>query len=134
MSRNILKISDAASIAIHAMVLLAQNKDQILSLKEISQKFGVSANHLSKIMQRLHKAGLILSIKGRNGGFKLINEPNEINFMQIYEIFDGTLTENNCLLTHVGCKSNCIFGDLINSINAQVKEKFNKTFLSEFVK
>jgi len=130
---SLLKISEAASIALHAMIELAKNQDKLVSVKEISAKFNVSANHLSKIMQRLNKAGFIESIKGFNGGFRLSLSPNEINFLQIYELFDGKIKDSNCILADNKCGKNCIFGDLVSSINNQVKEKFVKTKLSDFV-
>ena len=63
MTRNILKISEAAAIALHAMVVLAKNPDKLVSVKDISATLDISSNHLSKVMQRLNKAGLINSIK-----------------------------------------------------------------------
>lgn len=134
MSNNILKISEAASIALHAMIELAQNQDKLISVKEISAKFDVSSNHLSKVMQRLNKAGLIASIKGFNGGFKLTVKPEEVTFLEIYELFDGKLRTTNCILQKHDCGDKCIFGDLIFSINNQVRERFERTKLSDFIK
>lgn len=135
MSESILKISDAASLGLHAMIILAQNKDKLISVKEIAESLNVSANHLSKVMQRLNKAGYIDSVKGYNGGFKLIINPKYLTFLEIYELFDGKLKDTACLLAHNNeCKGECILGDLIVSINKQVKEKFQKTKLSDFVK
>lgn len=132
MSNSILKISEAASIALHAMIMLTQNQNRLVSVKEIATKVDISANHLSKVMQRLNKAGFIDSIKGYNGGFKLLIKPEKINFLEIYELFDGKLKTTKCLLAHNECKENCIFGDLISSVNKQVKEKFENTKLSDF--
>lgn len=134
MGGSILKISEAASIGLHAMIELAKNSDKLTSVKEIASKLDVSANHLSKVMQRLTKAGLVESIKGFNGGFRLSQSPEEITFLEIYEIFDGKLRGSNCLLSQKDCGENCIFGDLVLSINIQVKEKFQSTKLSDFVK
>lgn len=132
MSNSILKISEAASMALHAMITLAQKKDELVSVKEISSKLNVSANHLSKVMQRLTKAGFIESVKGFNGGFKLSVKPEDITFLEIYETFDGKLKDSSCLLSNY-CGPDCIFGDLISSINKQVKEKFKNTKLSNFI-
>jgi len=134
MSGNILKISEAASLALHAMITLVQNQNRLVSVKEISDKLDVSSNHLSKVMQRLNKAGLIDSIKGYNGGFKLIVKPEDVSFLEIYELFDGKLKNSRCLLSTHNCGSDCIFGDLVYSINLQVKEKFEQTKLSDFLK
>lgn len=134
MSGSILKISEAASIALHAMIILVKNQKKLISVKEIASALDISANHLSKVMQRLTKSGLVESIKGYNGGFRLTGQPEEITFLEIYEIFDGKLKPSSCLLSHNECKQDCVFGDLIESVNTQVKEKFENTKLSDFVK
>ena len=134
MSGSILRISEAASMALHAMIELAKAKDKLVSVKEIAVKIDVSANHLSKVMQRLNKAGLIESIKGFNGGFKLLADPKELSFLEVYELFDGKLKDTNCILATHDCQDDCIFGDLVSSVTKQVKERFKKTRLSDFVK
>lgn len=131
MSGSVIKISEAASIAFHAMLELVANQDKLVSVKEIAAKLEVSANHLSKIMQRLNKAGFIDSIKGFNGGFRLAIAPEKLTFLEIYELFDGKIQSTNCLLSHKRCESTCIFGDLISSVNNQVKEKFETTTLAD---
>lgn len=134
MSGSILKISEAASIALHALMVLAKNPDKLISVKEIAAQLNVSANHLSKVMQRLNKAGIIDSIKGYNGGFKMIGKLEDISFLEIYELFDGKLKVSNCLLSEKKCQGECVLGDLISSLNNQVKEKFRTTNLSDFLK
>lgn len=132
MTGSILRISDATALGLHAMIILAQNKERLVSVKEISESLDVSANHLSKVMQRLNKAGYIDSIKGFNGGFKLIVEPQDVTFLEIFELFDGKLKNTSCLLPSQKCEGKCILGDLVSSINKQVKEKFEKTKLLDF--
>jgi len=134
MAGSILKISEAASIALHAMIELAKNKDKLTSVKDLAAKLDVSANHLSKVLQRLNKSGFIDSIKGFNGGFKLAVKPEKITFLEIYELFDGKLKDTNCILARKECAEKCIFGGLVASITEQVKEKFHKTRLSDFIK
>lgn len=130
---NILKISEAASIALHAMLILAKNGERLTSVKDIAGKLGVSENHLSKVLQRLAKAGLVESIKGSKGGFKLAKKPEIINFLDIYEAIDGKFQPSACLLNRPSCLHTCIMGDLMTSINKQVEEYFSKTNLLEFI-
>lgn len=130
---SILKISEAASLAFHAMIILAQNNDKLISVKQIASNLEVSANHLSKVLQRLAKAGFIESIKGYNGGFKLSASAKSITLLQIYELFDGKLKDSSCLLSNKKCQGDCFLGDLVVSINKQVKERFEKTKLADFL-
>lgn len=134
MNNSLLKISEATTIALHAMMILTKNQDKLVSVKEIAKALDVSANHLSKVMQRLNKAGFIESIKGYNGGFKLAEKPENISFLEIYELFDGKIKDANCLLTEKKCDNECVLGDLIITLNKQVKEKFSKIKLSDFIK
>ncbi len=131
---SILKISEAASLGLHAMTMIAQSKDKLISAKEISERLDVSYNHLSKVLQRLAKSDLIFSTKGFNGGFKLLKQSDEITFLEIYEAIDGKFRPSNCLLNKTDCHHKCIMGDFVNSINKQAKEFFETKKLSDFTK
>jgi len=131
---NILKISEAASIALHAMIILTQKKNELVSVKDIANQLDISGNHLSKVMQRLVKAELVVSIKGNKGGFKLAKDPDTINFLEIYEAIDGKYKPSTCLLNKPSCVHSCIMGDLTGSINKQVEDFFKKTKLTDFIK
>jgi Rrf2 family nitric oxide-sensitive transcriptional repressor len=79
------------------------------NIKEISQTFSISENHLSKIVYELGKLGLIETIRGRNGGIRLAKLPSEINIgwvvrqtednLSLVECFAGR--ENHCIVTPV---------------------------------
>ena len=131
---NILKISEAASIALHAMSILAKNQDELVSVKDIASQLGISGNHLSKVLQRLVKAELVISIKGNKGGFKLAKSPEIISFLEVYEAIDGKFKDSACLLNKPSCPQTCIMGDLTTSINKQVKNFFKNTNITEFFK
>jgi len=131
---NILKISEAASLALHAMIILSKNREEPVSVKFIADELRVSANHLSKVMQRLVKTDLVRSVKGNRGGFKLAHNPEDITFLEIYEAIDGKFRPSGCLLSRKPCDSGkCIMGDLIKSLNEQVEHYFSEKKLSEFV-
>lgn len=131
---NVLKISDAASLALHSMTVMAQKEGELVSVKDIANTLGVSANHLSKVMQRLVKADLVKSIKGYGGGFKLNQAPEEVTFLEIYEAIDGKFKPSHCLLDKETCAQDCIMGDLLKSLNYQVENFFSNTKLSDFIK
>ena len=59
-----IKVSEAVSIAIHALVLLAANPTGRLSAKEIADTFKISGAHLAKVLQRLGKADMVKSVRG----------------------------------------------------------------------
>jgi Rrf2 family protein len=128
---NIVKISEAASLGLHALIVLARDPKNTFSAGEISQILKVSEAHLAKVMQRLVKVGLVHSARGPHGGFVLGKPADQISLLDIYEAIEGPIAEISCLLDKPVCKNGeCVFGDLIRNINHQVAEHLAKTKLS----
>jgi len=131
---SMLKISDAASLALHTMVFLAAHTEHLVSNKEIAVKLGVSEAHLSKVLQRLAKVGLVHSTRGPKGGFSLGKNSQEITLLEVYETIEGPIITCQCLLDQQICaKTHCILGPILHTINAQVKEYFGKTNLYQLI-
>ncbi len=127
------KVSEATAIALHSVIYIAGKGDGISSLKEISQKFSVSDNHLSKVLQRLVKEGIISSSKGPKGGFTIVPEYKNITFLEIYEIIEGKFKVNNCLFTSNSNNcSNCIMGDILSKINNDFVDYMKNHKISDF--
>ncbi len=118
---TIFNISEAATIAIHSMALIAKS-DSGLNAIQISEMTGFSKNHISKVLQQLVKNGLLSSTRGPKGGFILKKQPEDINFFEIYKYIDGDLdAETGCRIRCVDCPFNrCIMGGF--------RMKFNNEF------
>ena len=76
-----IELSEAAAIAIHATVFLSRNADEPQSLKTIAAASDVSENHLSKVLQKLAKAGIVASVKGPKGGYYLTDAARTATLM-----------------------------------------------------
>ncbi len=130
---NVLRISEAASLALHTMVLLARKPEERLSTKEIAGVLKVSEAHLSKVLQRLGRVGLVNATRGPNGGFMVEKDPNGVTLLEVYEAIEGPLNSSNCLLGTPICDGGekCILGNLLEDINKEVKEYLSGTTISE---
>jgi len=129
---NILRISEAASLAMHTAVLLATTPDRLTTTKEIAQTLKVSEAHLSKVLQRLSRAGLVRPIRGPRGGFMLTRNANKITLQEVYEAVEGSLPPANCLLGEPICnQQGCILGGLLESTNRRVREYLSTTRVSQ---
>ncbi len=129
--KHLLNISEAASLAMHAMMIMTRQKQDTKSVKEMAEFLDVSENHLSKVLQRLNKAGMVESVRGPRGGYKLAADPETTTLLEIYEVVEGTLGEAKCLLGHPVCQGdNCILGGLVESVNEKVKSYLASTVLA----
>jgi len=128
---NVLRVSEAASLALHTMVLLAANSGKLLSTREIASTLKVSEAHLSKVLQRLAREGLVESIRGPKGGFALARSSGRITLLEVYEAIEGPLGDTDCLLSKRLCDGdNCIMGPLLRDTNRKVREYLSKTTLA----
>jgi Rrf2 family protein len=125
---SVLKISDAAAMALHAVAFLACNDSRPVATHTIAEAIDCSEAHLSKVLQRLTRAGLVYAERGPHGGFYLDIVPEDITFLDVYEAIDGELPESDCLFNHPTCnQSVCILGGLLCEINNLVRTKLKQT-------
>lgn len=100
--------------------LMAENQDELVNIKDIAEAYGISKNHLIKIIHNLGKMGYIETIRGRKGGIRLAKPPYEINIGEvirkteedfyIVECFKNE--DNKCLITPV-CSLKHIFNNAL---------------------
>ncbi len=109
---KVLNISEAATIAIHSMGLIARS-DKLISTREIADTTGFSKNHTSKILQQLVKNGYLVSTRGPKGGFIISEIAKEKSLLDIFHLIEGELEDNTCKMHCDNCPfSSCIFGGL----------------------
>jgi Rrf2 family protein len=129
-------ISEAATLAIHALAYLARQQDsKPVSTGKVAKSFGFSEAHLSKVFQRLNKSGFLRSVRGPQGGFVLAKDPDSIALLDIYEAIDGPISRHGtCLLHKAECEfGGCVFGELLETIPRQIESHLSRTTLGDFV-
>ena len=131
---TILKISEATSLALHAMVYIAAYGIQPISTAKLAKELDASAAHLSKVMQRLTHIGLLKSHRGPSGGFLLTKPANKITLLEIYEAIEGPMPDSTCLFDKtvpVCTGKNCVLSELIKNVHNEVKKYLNKTTIDK---
>jgi len=91
---NFVKLTEAASLGLHAMAMLARHEGRRITNQVIARKLHASSHHLSKVMQRLVHAGLVRSTSGPQGGFVLAKSADRITLLDIHEAVEGTVAES----------------------------------------
>ena len=79
-----MQLNSFTDYGLRALILLANlPPGSLTSAGEISETFGISRNHMMKIVNRLAQMELIETIRGKNGGIRLKKRPEEINIGQV---------------------------------------------------
>lgn len=130
---KIINISEAASIAVHSMALIA-NSDEMLNVNHLADRLKSSRNHLAKVMQVLVKRNYLNSVRGPSGGFTLKVDPANISLLEIYELLDGELQGHYCGINEEKCPfESCVFGPMLNRFSADFLEYLKNKKLSELI-
>jgi len=127
---NLLKISEAASLALHTMSLLAAHPEGRMTIQEMAKALHGSEHHLAKVLRRLSNAGLVRGTRGPGGGCTLGKPARAISLLQIFESIEGPVGPGHCLLGKRVCDGKtCVLGGLVTSVQDEVRRYFKKTRL-----
>jgi Rrf2 family protein len=103
-----MKLSNTSQYAIRILTYMADKQDiQRINAKDLSQTLDIPYKFLTKIMTDLVRVGFIVSIRGREGGYKLEKKTSEISIEDILEIFHDEIKDEACILGIGYCNSIC---------------------------
>ncbi len=126
--------SQTAEYALRAVVWLASHPDRALSTRQISTATKVPAGYLSKVLQILARAGLVVSSPGRRGGFLLARSPKRICVLDVITAVDGIQRIRRCPL---GLQSPgrvlCPLHKRLDDAMAMVERAFASSTIAELI-
>jgi Rrf2 family protein len=91
-------ISQRAKYALRALVALARAQpEQPLMIAEISREQAIPKKFLEQILLELKRAGIVMSRRGRLGGYILLRAPEKVTFGEVMRLIDGPIAPLPCL-------------------------------------
>jgi Rrf2 family protein len=129
--------SNACRYAIRAMSRLAMLRpDGYVLLDELCEGTDLPRHFVAKIFQDLVRKGLLVSAKGRGGGFALARPPENITLLEIVAIVDGAEEVDACVVGMSKCDDEqpCPQHDQWAPIRAKLKEFLTETTLAGMAK
>ncbi|MCL2068599.1 MAG: Rrf2 family transcriptional regulator [Oscillospiraceae bacterium] len=93
-----MRISTKGRYALRMMIDIAQHgKDGWITIKDISERQGISVKYLEQIVPNLKRSGLLRSERGSSGGYALARMPGEYTVGEILRVIEGKLAPVACL-------------------------------------
>lgn len=83
-----MRLTDFTDYGLRAAMRLAAEPERMFTTDEIAAEFGLSRNHLTKIVQLLAKAGFLATQRGAGGGFRLSRKPERIPLGEIVQALE----------------------------------------------
>lgn len=130
-----MKISTRGRYALRVMIDLAINgKENYISLKDIANRQEISMKYLEQIVSILNKAGLVDTLRGNNGGYKLNRKPSEYIVGDILRVAEGDLTPVYCVHEECSRKKNCKTYSFWKGLDQVISDYVDSKTLEDLIK
>lgn len=130
---KIVNISEAASIAFHAMILIVRS-NKPLNATKIAERIHSSKHHVAKVLLRLAKADFVDSVRGPSGGFFMKSKPEDVTFLSIYESIEGKLNSTTCQTDKALCSfDKCIYNNIIEKLTCDFIDYLQSQKLTNYI-
>ena len=97
-------VSTKGRYALMVMLDLAgQDPEDYISLREVAERQHISMKYLESIVATLNKAGLVRSLRGKDGGYRLARSPKECSVGEILRLTEGSMAPVSCVEPGGGC-------------------------------
>jgi Rrf2 family nitric oxide-sensitive transcriptional repressor len=83
--------------ALRVLIQVGLNDDKLTTINDIARTFGISKTHLMKVVNDLGQKGYLDTVRGRNGGIRLMREARDINIGQVVRDTENQLNVIGCL-------------------------------------
>ncbi|MDD4910554.1 MAG: Rrf2 family transcriptional regulator [Candidatus Omnitrophica bacterium] len=122
--------------AVRALVFIAGRKGALIPASDLVSRLKIPRPFLRKILQILNREGLLISIRGQAGGFRLAVRPQRIFITDLINIFQGPFKLNECTLKKHICPNTkeCVLKKKIDAIGRYVASELRSITIASLVK
>lgn len=92
-----MKLTAFSDYALRVLMFLALRGERLATIPEIAAAYGISENHLMKVVHQLARSGVIESVRGKGGGIRLAQAPQAIRIGAIVRASEGAGPIVECL-------------------------------------
>jgi len=134
-----MKLNSRSRYAVMALADMASfNKQNPISLRDISLRQNISLVYLEQIFSKLKKNNIVKSIRGANGGYVLTKDPEQIKLSNIFSAVDEKIKTLQCKReSKKGCNgklTKCITHNLWDDLEMHINDFFDKKNLGDLLK
>lgn len=131
-----MKLSTKGRYAARAMLDIALNqKGGPIAVREIAKRQRISERYLENILTVLARAGLVVSTRGKSGGFSLSRDPQNINLKDVITAAEGSLAPVDCVNDAGSCDmvSVCVTYEIWCKLEKALMDILSSTTLRDMI-
>jgi Rrf2 family protein len=128
-----LKLTKKADYGLIALRHLASMPGATASAKEMAEAYHLPVPLLAKVLQQLTRAGILRSVAGTNGGYKLARDAKRISALEVVRAIDGPVILTHCFTEHGTCEQSetCTVREPLRRVHEAILELLNKFTITD---
>lgn len=129
-------LSSTAEYALRAVLYVAQHATEApVRVGQVASALQLPQNYLSKILHELTKSGVLVSTRGKHGGFRLARPADHLSLHAIVNRFDRIEARRTCLLGRTACSDRraCAVHWRWKALSEQMVRFFRDTTVAELL-
>ncbi len=92
-----MKLTKQTDYSLRVLIFLGTHRGKPATIERVADVYGISRNHLMKVVHHLATAGLLDTQRGRTGGFRLAKPPSEIRIGDVVRMTEPDFAMVECL-------------------------------------
>jgi FeS assembly SUF system regulator len=124
------KLTDYATVVLAS---LADEPARHRAAVDLAERTGLSPPTVSKVLKGLQRAGMVISARGSQGGYRLARPPEAITAAQILDVFEGPIAITECsgASSQCGIERLCRVGGAWQRVNAAIRRALEDVTLQQ---
>lgn len=135
-----MKLTQHTDYAIRVLMFAASRWEQedaaaLSSIREIAEAYGISENHLMKVVHRLAQEGYLHTQRGRNGGLRLAVDPRKTRLGDVVRVIEDDMALVECFGENSTCPltAGCVLAGALDEARRAFIERLDRYTLADLV-
>lgn len=130
-----MRLTGFTDYTLRTLIYLALQPDRLATIADIAGAYGISVNHVMKVVHQLAVAGDIATTRGRRGGLRLARQASNINIGQVVRRTEPDMALVVCLAPCQGCviQDRCVLKRALNDALAAFLAVLDQYTLADLV-